>query len=115
VSYGESGCGDTQRLQRGRIHPTSIIKVASWSHRTIVRNKPDHLLAGLLFDDTDHRMIPTHATKAGIRYVYYASAPVLHGEAKTAPAGSGGAGWAQLETHHAIIEPVSTRAGNGNF
>jgi hypothetical protein len=26
-----------------------------------------------------------------------------------------GAGWAQLETHRSVIEPVSTRAGNGNF
>jgi site-specific DNA recombinase len=33
-------------------------------------------------------MIPTHATKAGIRYRYYASTPVLHGEAGTASAGS---------------------------
>jgi site-specific DNA recombinase len=33
-------------------------------------------------------MIPTHATKAGIRYRYYASTPVLNGEAKTASAGS---------------------------
>jgi site-specific DNA recombinase len=62
--------------------------LAQWSHRTVVRNKSDHLLAGLLFDDAGHRMIPTHATKAGIRYRYYASAPVLHGDAKTAPAGS---------------------------
>jgi site-specific DNA recombinase len=62
--------------------------LAQWSHRTVVRNKSDHLLAGLLFDDADHRMIPTHATKAGIRYRYYASTPVLHGEAKTASAGS---------------------------
>jgi site-specific DNA recombinase len=62
--------------------------LAQWSHRTVVRNKSDHLLAGLLFDDAGHRMIPTHATKAGIRYRYYASAPVLHGEAKTTPAGS---------------------------
>jgi len=62
--------------------------LAQWSHRTVVRNKSDHLLAGLLFDDAGHRMIPTHATKAGIRYRYYASAPVLHGGAKTAPAGS---------------------------
>jgi site-specific DNA recombinase len=46
------------------------------------------LLAGLLFDDAGHRMIPTHATKAGIRYRYYVSTPVLHGEAKTASAGS---------------------------
>ena len=52
--------------------------LAQWSHRTIVRNKSDHLLTGLLF----------HATKAGIRYRYYVSAPFLHGEAKTASAGS---------------------------
>jgi site-specific DNA recombinase len=59
-----------------------------WSHRTIVRNKSDHLLTGLLFDDAGHRMIPTHATKAGVRYRYYVSTPFLHGEAKTASAGS---------------------------
>jgi site-specific DNA recombinase len=33
-------------------------------------------------------MIPTHATKAGVRYRYYVSTPLLHGEAKTASAGS---------------------------
>jgi site-specific DNA recombinase len=62
--------------------------LAQWSHRTVARNKSDQLLTGLLFDDAGHRMIPTHATKAGIRYRYYASTPVLHGEAKTAPTGS---------------------------
>ncbi len=62
--------------------------LAQWSHRTVVRSKSDHLLTGLLFDDTGHRMVPTHATKAGIRYRYYVSAPFLHGEAKTASAGS---------------------------
>src|ERR1700694_4246937 len=62
--------------------------LAQWSHRTIVRNKSDHLLTGLLFDDAGHRMVPTHARKARIRYRYYVSTPVLHGEAKTASAGS---------------------------
>ena len=62
--------------------------LAQWSHRTIVRNKSDHLLTGLLFDDAGHRMVPTHATKAGVRYRYYVSTPFLHGEAKTASAGS---------------------------
>src|ERR1700675_3762297 len=62
--------------------------LAQWSHRTVMRKKSGHLLTGLLFDDAGHRMIPTHATKAGIRYRYYASTPVLHGEAKTASAGS---------------------------
>jgi DNA invertase Pin-like site-specific DNA recombinase len=59
-----------------------------WSHRTVLRNKSDHLLAGLLFDDAGHRMVPTHASKAGVRYRYYVSTPVLHGEAKTTSAGS---------------------------
>jgi site-specific DNA recombinase len=62
--------------------------LAQWSHRTTLRNKADHLLTGLLFDDAGYRMIPTHATKAGVRYRYYASTPVLHGEAKTASTGS---------------------------
>jgi site-specific DNA recombinase len=62
--------------------------LAQWSHRTIVRNKSDHLLTGLLFDDAGHRMVPTHATKAGVRYRYYVSTPFLHGEATTASAGS---------------------------
>jgi hypothetical protein len=55
---------------------------------THVRNASDHLLTGLLFDDAGHRMAPTHATKAGIRYRYYVSLPCLHGEAKTAKVGS---------------------------
>ena len=62
--------------------------LAQWSHRTVVRSKSDHLLAGLLFDDAGHRMVPTHATKAGVRYRYYVSTPFLHGEAKIASAGS---------------------------
>ena len=59
-----------------------------WTTRTSVRNAGDHLLTGLLFDDAGHRMAPTHATKAGIRYRYYVSLPCLHGEAKTAKVGS---------------------------
>src|ERR1700694_3210286 len=62
--------------------------LAQWSHRTIVRNKSDHLLTGLLFDDAGHRRVATYATKAGVRYRYYVSTPFLHGEAKTALAGS---------------------------
>ena len=51
-------------------------------------SRSDQPLSGLLFDDSGYRMIPTHATKAGIRYRYYVSTPLLHGEAKSASAGS---------------------------
>jgi site-specific DNA recombinase len=59
-----------------------------WSHRTHAKSKSDHLLTGLLYDDAGHRMIPTHATKAGIRYRYYVSLPHLKGESKTVSVGS---------------------------
>lgn len=59
-----------------------------WTNRTTIRNASDHLLTGLLFDDAGHRMVPTHATKAGVRYRYYVSLPHLYGESKTAGVGS---------------------------
>jgi len=49
------------------------------SHTTLARQKADHLLRDLLFDDAGHRMIATHATKAGVRYRYYVSQPGLPG------------------------------------
>jgi hypothetical protein len=58
------------------------------SHKTLTRQKADHLLKDLLFDDAGHRMIATHATKAGVRYRYYVSQPGLYGEARTAKLGS---------------------------
>jgi DNA invertase Pin-like site-specific DNA recombinase len=59
-----------------------------WSHRNHAKTKSDHLLTGLLYDDAGHRMIPTHATKAGIRYRYYVSLPHLKGESTTVSLGS---------------------------
>ena len=59
-----------------------------WSHRNHAKSKSDHLLTGLLYDDAGHRMIPTHASKAGIRYRYYVSLPHLKGESKTVSVGS---------------------------
>jgi site-specific DNA recombinase len=59
-----------------------------WTTRSTTRNASDHLLTGLLFDDAGHRMVPTHATKLGIRYRYYVSLPHLHGESNTASLGS---------------------------
>jgi DNA invertase Pin-like site-specific DNA recombinase len=59
-----------------------------WSHRNHAKSKSDHLLTGLLYDDAGHRMIPTHANKAGIRYRYYVSLPHLKGESKTVSVGS---------------------------
>src|SRR5258708_24301904 len=53
-----------------------------WPHRKRPNSKSDHLLTGLLFDDAGHRMLPTHATKAGIPYRYYAALTHLTREAE---------------------------------
>jgi site-specific DNA recombinase len=46
------------------------------------RSKNDAPLRGILFDEAGHPMVPTHATKQGIRYRYYVSMPYLRGHAK---------------------------------
>jgi DNA invertase Pin-like site-specific DNA recombinase len=48
-------------------------------HKTLARQKSGHLLKDLLFDDAGHRMVATHATKAGVRYRYYVSQPGWRG------------------------------------
>src|ERR1700716_3062873 len=62
---------------------TWLRSVSPKSRQNQIRPSP-----GLLYDDAGHRMIPTHATKAGIRYRYYVSMPHLNGESKTVSVGS---------------------------
>jgi site-specific DNA recombinase len=75
-------------MDRTLFDPVQQKLTDQWTTRSSIRTAGDHLLTGLLFDDAGHRMVPTHATKAGIRYRYYVSLPCLHGEAKTARVGS---------------------------
>jgi hypothetical protein len=75
-------------MDRSLFDPVQEKLTDQWMAKTTLRNPNDHLLAGLLFDDAGYPLIPTHATKAGIRYRYYVSRPCLHGEARTAPVGS---------------------------
>jgi hypothetical protein len=57
------------------------------SHNVTTRTKNSAPLRGLLFDSADNPMVPTHATKDGVRYRYYVSQPYLRGHAKP-PAGA---------------------------
>jgi len=49
------------------------------TNHTRTRSRSDHLLSDLLYDDTGIKMTATYAKKAGIRYRYYVSLPLLHG------------------------------------
>jgi len=55
------------------------------SHQVKTRRRNEAPLRGFLFDSAGNRMVPTHATKHGVRYRYYVSQPYLRGHAKPAP------------------------------
>jgi hypothetical protein len=48
---------------------------------TAARASSDALLMGRIYDDRGNRMSPSHARKQGIKYRYYVSLPLLHGQA----------------------------------
>lgn len=66
----------------------SVKRVAEQrTHSVTARTKSAAPLRGILFDEAGHPMVPTHATKQGVRYRYYVSLPYLRGHAKS-PAGA---------------------------
>jgi len=44
------------------------------------RDRSEALLIGRLYDDGGNRMTPSHVRKDGIKYRYYLSSPLLHGQ-----------------------------------
>jgi site-specific DNA recombinase len=54
------------------------------THHSTTRNKSAALLSGRIYDDRGNRMTPSHARKRGIRYRYYVSSSLLHGQAERA-------------------------------
>ena len=56
-------------------------ELAARLNRSPGRVKPsDAILKGLLYDSKGNRMIPTHANKSGVRYCYYQSWVLAHGQ-----------------------------------
>jgi hypothetical protein len=54
------------------------------TNRTAARAKSESLLIGRIYDDRGNRMTPSHVRKLGVRYRYYVSSPLLHGQAGAA-------------------------------
>src|SRR3989442_4629348 len=56
-------------------------KLAEQQNNTITsRSASEALLMGRLFDDRGHLMSPSHVRKKGVKYRYYVSLPLLHGQ-----------------------------------
>src|SRR4030081_3537593 len=54
------------------------------NNQTVARGKSDALLTGRIYDDRGNRMTPSHARKGGIKYRYYLSSALLHGQPERA-------------------------------
>ena len=50
------------------------------NNQTVARAKSDALLTGRIYDDRGNRMTPSHVRKGGIKYRYYLSSSLLHGQ-----------------------------------
>jgi len=50
------------------------------NNHTAARAKSEALLIGRIYDDRVNRMSPSHVSKRGIKYRYYLSSPLLHGQ-----------------------------------
>jgi hypothetical protein len=52
------------------------------NNHKIVKMRSEALLAGRIFDDRGNRMTPSHVRKRGVKYRYYLSSTLLHGQAE---------------------------------
>ena len=73
-------------LDRGLFDAVQQRLTEQRAHNVTTRNKSGAFLRGILFDEGGHRMVPSHATKQGVRYRYYVSEPYRRGHTKS-PAG----------------------------
>jgi len=73
-------------LDRALFDAVQVRLTEQRSHHVTTRTRNGALLRGLLFDAAGNPMVPTHATKLGVRYRYYVSQLYLRGHAKP-PAG----------------------------
>jgi site-specific DNA recombinase len=69
-------------LDRDLFEAVQMRLTAQRSHYVTTKMKCDAPLRGILFDDAGNAMVPTHATKQGVRYRYYVALPYLRGLAK---------------------------------
>jgi hypothetical protein len=68
------------------------------------------LLAGLLYDETGDRLVPSHAVKSGKRYRYYVSARLITGSRAKAP---DGIRVPSAEVESGVIECIRRFLSNG--
>src|SRR5208282_1731417 len=87
VYRGEIFAGEHQAiLEKGLFEAVQARMAEQTVRRREARTSSPAILTGLIFDDRDHPMSPSHANKKGVRYRYYVSHPVLQN--RKAEAGS---------------------------
>jgi site-specific DNA recombinase len=67
-------------LDRGLFDAVQAKLKEQRNSHTTARVRSEALLIGRLFDDRGNRMSPSHVRKAGLKYRYYLSSSLLHGQ-----------------------------------
>ena len=110
---------------KGAVYPgehSAIIDEALWD--AVQKQLMDHransadrakgtmpsLLAGLLYDETGNRLVPSHAVKSGKRYSYYVSARLITSSRSEAPDGMR---YPAAEVESGVIERIRRFLTNG--
>jgi site-specific DNA recombinase len=85
VFRGETLAGEQPAIVDRKLFDTVQSKLnEQLNNHKLSRTKSEALLLGRIFDDRGHRMTPSHARRRGIKYRYYISSALLHGQAKQA-------------------------------
>jgi site-specific DNA recombinase len=71
-------------IDRGLFEAVQAKCAAQRIVRGKIKSEAEALLTGRIFDDRGHRMTPTHCVKKGVRYRYYISTALLHGQSSDA-------------------------------
>lgn len=78
VYRGETFAGEHKAiLEKGLFEAVQAKMAEQTVRRKEARTTSPAILTGLIFDDQDHPMSPSHTYKKGVRYRYYVSHPVL--------------------------------------
>jgi hypothetical protein len=102
-------------LERELFEAVQAKLTAQRLHQVTRRTKSAALLRHMLFDEAGDPMIPTHATKHGVRYHYYVSQPYLRGIAKPPAGAITRVPAAEIESivTKAVAKHLQTRSGIG--
>src|SRR5262249_56830991 len=84
VFKGEVLPGEQPAILERELFDAVQAKLNEQRNNHTVARESESVLIGRIYDDRGNRMTPSHVRKGGIKYRYYLSSPLLHGQPRRA-------------------------------